>query len=178
MPSSRETVVNRALSGDELKKIILADSQRLVDNEGMLSPHCAFGRVGYTLTLRLHMDNAFASVSEITVASRPASIQQIEANPALAALDSVPLKGASELAEVGALELTRQITSPNAERLREGMPVPVQVKQQDGTIATEQISYPADAFPELGPGDVHIEDKTHEAAAAWGINEQVIAVPE
>ena len=169
MPTGRETVVNRALSGDELKKLILADCQRLVDNEGMLSPIVAFGRVGYTITLRLHMDNPYVPNTEITMESKPATIAQVEASPELVALDRIPLIAPSDKAEIGALELTRNIDSPNAERLREGMSIPVQTKQQDGTTQMEQITYPKDSFPELGPGDVKITDVTEKTREAWPV---------
>jgi hypothetical protein len=171
MPTGRETVVNKALSGDELKRIILADCQRLVDAEGMLSPHIAFGRVGYTISLKLHVDNPFIPDTTVEIASRTPSIQQLEKSPELAAIESAPLSSPSAESEPGAMDLTRTIDSPNAERLREGMPVPVQVKQQDGTTITESISYPPDSFPELGPGEVMIKDSTEMARQKWGLVE-------
>lgn len=171
MPTGRETVVNRALSGDELKKIILADAQRLVDNEGMLSPHIAFGRVSYTLTLKLHLDNPVVPDSTIEIMSKRASMQQVENNPNLATLEPPPLVDPSPHAEPGAMELTRNITSPNAERLREAMPIPVLVKGQDGTTTTESISYPEGSFPELGPGEVMIRDATEMARQQWSLVE-------
>jgi hypothetical protein len=172
MPTGRETVVNRALSGDELKKIILADAQRLVDNEGLLSPHIAFGRIGYTLTLRLHVDNPVVPgmpYPNISMASRPMAQDLIAATPELAAVESAPLLNPSPESEVGSMELTREIISPNAERLREGMPVPVLVKGQDGTTTTEQIAYPSD--PELGPGEIMLKDATEMARQQWGLVE-------
>lgn len=167
MPTGRETVVNRALSGDELKKLILADAQRLVDNEGLLSPHIAYGRIGYTLTLKLHIDNPYIPDSVIETASKPIAGNIVEKQPELAAIESAPLASPSPDAEVGSMELERKIDSPNAERLRESMPVPVLVKQQDGTTSTENISYPEGSFPELGPGEVMIRDATEMAKQQW-----------
>jgi hypothetical protein len=161
MPSSRETVVNKALSGDELKLIILADAQRLVDNEGLLSPHIAFGRVSYVLRLTLHVDNPFIPDSTIEIATKR--------NSAIPVIEPPPLTDPSDAAEVGAMELTRTIDSPNAERLREGLPVPVLTKQQDGTTITEQIKYPPSE--ELGPGEVMLKDATAMARQAWGLVE-------
>jgi hypothetical protein len=180
MPSGHETVVNRALSGDELKKLILADAQRLVDNEGLLSPHIAYGRIGYTLTLKLHIDNPYIPDSTITAESKPIAGNVIEQRPELAAIESAPLANPSPAAEVGAMELERKIDSPNAERLRESMPIPVIVKQQDGTVSTEQITYPEGSFPELGPGEVMIRDATEMAKQQWASVEpsQTIASPE
>jgi hypothetical protein len=167
--TGKETVVNRALSGDELKKIILADCQRLVDNEGMLSPLVAFGRVGYTITLRLHMDNPYVPNTEITMESAPIAGNLLAGHEELAAIDRAPLAGATDKAEVGAMELERRIDSPNAERLREGMPIPVQTRQQDGTTQMESIAYPKDTFPEVGAGDVKIADVTESAKVAWAV---------
>jgi hypothetical protein len=163
MPSSKEAVVNRALSGDELKKLILADATRLLDNEGLLSPHIAFGRVGYTLTLRLHVDNPFIPDTTITSNTR--------LNKAIPVIEPAPLTAPSSESEVGAMELTRTITSPNAERLRESMPVPVLVRGQDGTTTTESIIYPKDSFPELGPGEMMIQDATEMTRQAWQLVE-------
>jgi hypothetical protein len=171
MPTGRETVINRALSGDELKKIILSDCQRLVDNEGMLSPHIAFGRVSYTLTLRIHVDNPSVPASSIEIASRPIAHNIVDKQPELAAIESAPLVNPSPEAEPGAMELTRTIDSPNAERLREGMPIPVVVKGQDGTTTTESIAYPPGSFPELGPGEVMLKDATDMARQQWGLVE-------
>ena len=180
MPSSRETVVNRPLSGDELKKIILADAARLLDNEGNLSPHIAYGRVGYTLTLALHVDNPFVPDPSITFESRGIAGNIIEKQPELAAIERAPLDSPSPDASVGALTLDRHIDSPNQERLREGMPIPVHVKQQDGTLALEQVTYPPDAFPDLPAGEVMIRDATEMQKAKWNIVEpsQTIASPE
>jgi len=167
MPSGRETVVNRALSGGELKKLILADAQRLVDNEGLLSEHIAFGRVSYILSLKLHVDNPFMPDSTIELPSRKAPSDKIAVEPVLEALESAPLTAPSPAAEVAAMELERAITSPNAERLRNSMPVPVQVRQQDSTTTSESIVYPPGSFPEIGPGEVMIRDASAALKAAW-----------
>jgi len=161
--SSRETVVNRALSGDEYKKIILADFARLLDNEQMLSPHIAFGRVSHTLRCVIHVDNPHIPDSTITLDSKRANDVPI--------VDAFPLVNASEVAELGAMELTRQISSPNAERLREGMPIPCHVKQQDGTTSLEQITYPPGSFPDLPPGEVILRDVTEQARQQFKIVE-------
>jgi hypothetical protein len=163
MPSGKETIVNRALSGGELKRIIMSDAQRLVDNEGLLSEHIAFGRVGYTLTLRIHVDNP--SVPDSTIASNT------QFNKAIPVIEPAPLLDPSPSAEVGAMELERKIDSPNAERLREGLPIPVLVRQQDSTTTIENIIYPPDSFPELGPGEVMIRDTTEMVKQAWSLVE-------
>ena len=141
MPSSRESVVNLALSGDELKDIIRADIDRLLAADGMLSSNAAFGKVGYTLALKLYTDNPFFAPQVTTVVSQPASIQQLEDNPKLASVERPPLP-ASEKMTFGESVLHREIDSPNRERVRLGIPVPVQVQQQDGGRTIERVQYP------------------------------------
>jgi hypothetical protein len=166
-PTGRETVVNKALSGGELKKIILADCQRLVDAEGLLSEHIAFGRVAYSITLRLQIDNPYAAKDGVTIVSVP----KRDSSGQLGVVESLPLASPSPATELGAMTLDRKIDSPNAERLREGLPVPVVVKGQDGTTQTESIKYPPDAFPELGPGEVIIADVSAQERARFGLVE-------
>jgi hypothetical protein len=166
--SSRETVVNRALSGSEYKEILRADFSRLLDNEQLLSPHIAFGRVSHRLTLTIHVDNPFVPDSTIHQDSKATR----DANGEFSSpVESFPLTSPSEANELGATELTRSITSPNAERLREGMPVPVHVKQQDGTTILDHIQYPKDAFPDLPAGEVMLNDITEAARQQYKIVE-------
>lgn len=161
--SSRETVVNRALSGSEYKEILLADFKRLLDNEQMLSPHIAFGRVSHTLRCVIHVDNPFVPDSTIELTSRTANDTPI--------VETFPLASPSPAAELGAMELDRTVASPNAERLRNGMPVPVHVKQQDGTTILDHIKYPEGAFPDLPAGEVMLRDATEAARAQYKIVE-------
>src|SRR5207237_3949318 len=99
--------------------------------------------------------------------SRPIGTNIVEGHPALAAIESPPLSNPSPEAQVGSLSVRRSITSPNEERLRNDMPVPVIVQQQDGTKAAEFIRYPKDTVE--GDGDVTIVDSTGEARKSWGL---------
>jgi hypothetical protein len=177
-PTASESVPNRALNGTELKALILDDFQRLLDNDGMLSEHLAFGRVGYDIILRLHLDNASQDVTESHVKSRPRAKQQVEKNPALSAVQTAPLPTPSPGAVVAGTQISRSVDSPNSERLRLGLPIPVDVRQSDRTIITEQVQYPRDES--LGDGNVQERDVTGDARAAWNLlNEtQEVTVPE
>lgn len=171
-PSSRETVVNRALSGTELKKIVLSDMQRLVDNEGLLSDHIAFGRVSYRISLTTFVDDPTTPKSTIDIESRPiAHNLRRRRDDALEVIEKFPLAEPSTTAEIGQLDLTRVIDSPNAERLREGMPIPVLTRGHDGTTQMENITYPPGSFPETGAGEMMIEDATKMARQRWGLVE-------
>lgn len=166
MPTSRETAVNRALSGTELKTLLVADFTRMLDEEGMLSQHIAYGRVAYDLRLRLHVDNAMRAESEITQASRPIAHNIIAPDhPELAAIETAPLSAPSKDSAVVGLQLERNVTSPNAERVRLGIPIQVETKGQDGTTQVEMVKYPPD--PTLGDGDVHVDDISRQAAEDW-----------
>jgi hypothetical protein len=159
MPTAREATVNKPLSGEELKKVIIADFARLVENEGLLSPHIAYSRIGYTITLQLHVDNPYAGDSRIELTSQKDNRFPVMEPP--------PLVDPSPEASVGGVELHRDITSPNAERLRADMAIPTLVKGQDGTIQTESIKYSPDAFPELGPGEIKVTDVTEKTKSRW-----------
>lgn len=167
--TSRETAVNRPLSGSELKERIRADCDRLIEAEGLLSSSVAYGRVSYELVLRLHVRNQPASVTKLMSQIVGRNVVAMPGNEHLAAIEPPPLRDASGKPDPDAVAsshtLHRDVTSPNAERVRLGMPVPVETRQQDGTKTTEHIKYPPD--PSLGEGQVRVDDTTEEARREW-----------
>ena len=144
MPTSAETVVNKALSGTETKELLKRDFDRLLANFGELNDYVAYGRLGYRITLTLQTGNAF----------RPEVTSEVESQE--------PLPIEADDAATSAYELERQIDSPNEERVRAGMPVPVKVRGLDGTTQTEMAKYPPQ--PELGEGKVSVADVTPREA--------------
>jgi hypothetical protein len=168
-----EQILNLPLNGDELKKIILADCQRLLDNECMLQPNVAFPRVAYSISLKLHMDNPFYPESSVSLSSKPATPTEIASQPSRLSIEAPPLLNAERGGEVGATTLTRKVDSGNAERLRNDMPIPCLVPQNDGTRAQESITYPPGSYPELGEGDVSIVDTTAQAKVDWNLLSEV-----
>src|SRR5882724_1231506 len=149
-----EKVVNNALSGLELRELLKVDFEKLLANEGLLSPHVAYGRLGYTITLKLHLSNpSLRDYPSITVKGG----------------EPVPLVNPSKDAEVAAQTLHREIDSPNKERVRVGIPIPVVTRGLDGTTQTRQIKYPPQ--PELGEGDVTLEmnQATMDAKKEWNL---------
>jgi hypothetical protein len=164
--TGREKVPNTALSGDELKVVLRADFNRMIENDGMLSAHAAFGRVSYELRLVLHLDNMLLPESRTSIASRKQAQNDLSRLPGLAALDTHPLPAPSDDSLVAATELHREIDSPNAERLREGIAVPVIVRQQDSTTTTEMVKYPKSDEHE---GTVVITDVSQQAAQELGV---------
>jgi len=151
-PVQNEKIVNRALSGDELKSYLAEVFSKLLANEGILSPHIAFGRVGGSIKLTLHLDNAYF----------PESSSTIEFG------DKVPLEGATAEAEIAEQTASFTMDNPNAERVRLGLPVPVETKQLDGTRQVEHIKYPEEMVEDLPPQQVIISDTTVEVKKRWG----------
>jgi len=169
MPSAREIVLNLALSGDELKEVIRADIDKLLRAEGMLVSNAAFGRVAYTLALKLYLDNPFFPESTTRLDSQPASLSQQEDSPNLVALERPPLPASDKLG-VGGTVLHREIDSPNMERVRLGIKVPVQVQQQDGTKTIERVKYPPQEMP-TDATDAMVVDETEAKRRGWNIIE-------
>jgi hypothetical protein len=157
MPTASEVVPNKALSAKEVKELLHSDFIRLMENLSLLSSPVAFGKVSWKISLTLSTEND--QTHQIDLISQPVArniltgdLGGIPAAPQLAAVKQHPLAGA--FAESVSRELERNVTSPNAERLREGMPVPVDVKDRDGTKRQEQVQYAPDR--EM-PEDVRIK---------------------
>ena len=151
-PVQNEKIVNRALSGSELKSYLLSICQRLLDAEGLLSEHIAFGKVSGTVKLTLKLDNAYfpESVTAINFDKEDPSAPVTNEN------------------EFGQQTATFSMDNPNAERVRLGLPVPVETKQLDGTKQIEHIMYPSDmeGIPEQ---QVEVKDTTDEGKRELGL---------
>lgn len=186
MPAGREQIANTPLAGNEVRELILADTRRLVESHGLLSNHVAYGRIGYEVIVRLHLGAAqFDSSSVADVAKNDTSMKSapiarniVDGHEELRALETPPLAGASDDDTVVLGErVTRSIDSPNSERLRAGLPIPTMVRNQDGSYRTEYVQRAAQ--PDLGSGNVRMDDVTDEARSAWGLPpermEQVLA---
>jgi hypothetical protein len=159
MPTANETLPNRALTGEELKELLRQDFERLLDGEGLLQPYIAYGRVGYEIILRMHLDNQMNGTSESAIKSRQPA-RNADSQPPI---DTPPLVGASKDALVAGTILERQIDSPNEERIRAGMPIPVEVTQPDRTVTHEQVRYPKGYMQEeLGEGKVKVAEEPEE----------------
>ena len=153
MPTQSEKVVNRPLSGDELKSYVRDVFNKLLDNEGMMSPHIAFGRVRGTIKLTLHLDNAYFPESTTSIEFKKEDPDRI---------------GQSGENEFGQQTATWTMDNPNAERVRLGLKVPVETKQLDGTRQIEHILYPSD-MEGLPDQQVEVKDTTAEGKKELGL---------
>jgi len=142
-PVQNEKVVNRPLTGSELKSYLLSICQRLLDAEGMLSEHVAFGKVSGNIKLTLKLDNAYFPESVTSIDFQKEDL-------------TAPLSNDNEFAQQTA---TWTMDNPNAERVRLGLKVPVETKQLDGTRQIEHILYPSD-MEDLPAQQVEIKDTT------------------
>jgi hypothetical protein len=148
-----EKVVNRPLTGTELKSYLLGICERLLDAEGLLSEHIAFGKISGTIKLTLKLENAYFPESVTTIDF--AKEQPIE-NPS----------GQNDFAQQTA---SFTMDNPNAERVRLGLPVPVETKQLDGTKQIEHILYPKDDVEDLPAQQVEVKDTTAEGKKELGL---------
>lgn len=178
-PTASEKVPNRALSATELRQLLSTDFERLLDNLSLLQSCSSFARVGWDLRIAIHIDNAMQGEHGIQDRSRavagniingstgatPASRR--EPRPELAAVTTIPVPDASDSAQLEAKSLHRDVDSPNVERLRNGLPVPIERRQADSTTVLEHVTYPPDDT--LGDGAVVVSDVGHVAAGELGI---------
>lgn len=151
--SSFEKVINKALSGLEIKEILLRDFKKLLDNEGFLTNYVAYGRISWQILLKLNVDNHMMPESKSSTESRFLTDSGV---------DNFPLSNPENDESRIAIGLERNITSPNVERIRNGMPVPAEIKQHDGTTGMENILYPESAVEDI-PEDMKIKDQD------WGM---------
>jgi hypothetical protein len=169
--TSRETVVNKALTGSEVKELLRRDFERQLASEGLLSEYISYGRVSWDIRLRLHMTNWMNPESESVLPSRPIATNLVDTDPALAAVEAPPLSlSPGEESIVSASELTHSIDSPNLERVNSGMPIPVMVKQHDGTVSEQKVTYPEPPDGTPAP-DITIQDQSAEARQDWKLGD-------
>ena len=155
-PTQSEKVVNRPLSGSEVKSYLKSICDRLLDAEGMLSPNIAYGRLSGSIKLTLKFENSFFPESITTI-----EVSQEREIPPGVKIES-PLEAGQQVAEF-------TMDNPNAERVRLGLPVPVETKQLDGTKQIEHVLYPADQVEDLPEQHVIITDTTEQGKKELGI---------
>lgn len=178
-PTTSERVPNRALSATELRQLLSTDFERLLDNLSLLQSCSSFARVGWDLRIAIHIDNAMQGEHGIQDRSKPVAGNIIngstgatpasrrEPRPQLAAVTTIPVPDASDSAQLEAKSLHRDVDSPNVERLRNGLPVPIERRQADSTTVLECVTYPPDDT--LGDGAVVVSDVGQVAAGELGI---------
>ncbi len=128
MPTSQEVVRQKMLNGKELKEVLLNRLQESLAMDPMFQEHLAYGRLDWTVQITLKMDNM--NYKEHKVQS----------------------KGREGDGEIGAGAETQEFkiedgfTSPNAARVQNGLPVPIDVRQ-GGRTEEKGIQYDKNSAP-------------------------------
>jgi hypothetical protein len=178
MPTSRELVLNKSLSGPELATIIESDLHRMLATNGFLSAYVAYGRVSYDIAITFHFDSPVLADQTEHLRSAPASAQQVEAVPGMAAIEStLPLLDPSPSALLSSDALHRDILSPNLARVEHGIPILVSSRDQDGHTQEREVLYPPDVTgAELAPPE--IVDRSAEARKELGLPSEPLTVAD
>lgn len=163
MPASNELIGNRPLSGSELKQILIRDFTRMLDRDGMFQGHMGYRRAAFKIKLQMHLDNALYPEHTNEFTSRdPAR----NAKPPDTYIAAPPIKDAENDVVVG-VEHEREINSPNATRLQEGMPVQVPSRDPStGRIVEKPVVYDGAGVKE---DNMSHKDISKETAAEWGL---------
>ncbi len=160
MGLSTEFIINRPLSGQELRKVIMADVDDMLGRDGLFTGHIAFGRVAYDVEIHVHMVNPSYPEHnlKLTAPSTVTSGGVLEGAPPLArAVDS----GEGIVARTR----KRTIESPNLTRIANGLPISASTTHE-GQPVTRELHYEKGDFPAPSPPeDGNIVNKV---ADEWG----------
>jgi len=161
-----ESIPQRALSGAEIKAIMVEKFQFMLSQNTRLSDYMAYGRLAYDITVRIHVDNAHPIVD--VTESAPIGRNIVDSAPELGAIESgPPLVNPSPKAETSGTRLSNDKTHPNLERLAHHLPIPVETRRGDGSVVSEEINYPVD-YPIEKQKNVRLEDVSETTARELG----------
>lgn len=170
-PISSETVANTPLAGHELAKLILADCVAMIESDCMLTSSVAYRRCSYELRLTLHMDNPAFALSESRFSSKKRSVQEIQADDSLAAVELHPLaQPTSEESFLSSTERHREMDSPNAVRIQQGLPIAVITRDSSGHHIEKSVQYPSD-YADGALSEPVDKDVTEEESAKLGLTD-------
>jgi hypothetical protein len=139
MALSTERVVNRPLSGKELRKVILDHVEEMLAKDGMLAEYIGYGRVAFTVRVELHLDNP--STPKHVVRMRASAEAPLEGAP--------PLENPSGEAVATGSERVVTVDSPNLTRMYHDMPIHVYRNDGKGGVAEHPVAYAKEGLPEL-----------------------------
>lgn len=166
MPASNEITANRPLSGTELREIMLRDLAAMLDRDGMFTPHIAYRRAAFSITVKLHVDNPMYPEHTVKVESKTPP-RNIGKDDPKGALLPPPLKNPSEEAVIAGAVHEREIDSPNTVRAELALPVTIVRKDGNtGQMKEEQVVYDA-THMELPPPKTAIKDISEQVEQEW-----------
>lgn len=144
----QEVQPQKALTGEELKKIVLNNVSSMLDMDGMLAGHVAYGRVAFDVTIKFHTNRPVEPTWDNKTVSRKPTVQELEKFPELGALETFPLKNPPEDAVTMGRKRKREITSPNTARIENALPIDVITRDQGGQIIEKKILYETSDLPD------------------------------
>jgi hypothetical protein len=163
MPTSKETIENRALDGIELRRIVEDHIKAMLDGDGMFNEYVAYGRVGIETSIILHLDN--------TSYPEHAILRRTRNNKAAPHIGEPPLPNPSPDSEVFAVKRTVDIDNPNSERIKHGLPLKGRrVNPNTGREEEVEIPYAPDqagAETDLSDSNMVQEDISKAVKAQW-----------
>jgi len=147
---SQEVIANKALSGTELRELVSKDLATMLEMDGMLAGHIAYGTVSYEITVKFHTSRPVEPTWQNRITSRGATLQETELNPGLGleALAAFPLKDADDDAVAFGMQRTREISSPNLTRIQEGLPILITTRESDGQFQEKSVLYETADLPD------------------------------
>lgn len=138
--TANEVVRQKMLNGKELKEVLLNKLQESLAIDPMFQEHMAYGRLQWTVQITLQMDNP--NYKEHKVGAKGAE------GPEETGRDgAIVMEGTVEL------KVEDGFTSPNAARVQNGLPVPIEVRQGGRTEAKE-VRYDKESAPQQKPAPV------------------------
>ena len=162
---------NRALTGAELRQVILNDVTDILNGDGMMGSHIAYRRVSYLVTIKVMTDNPMLPDGSWTIKtkSKKSTPQQIEESASMEAVEVHPLAGerTEHHLDLGA-ERKRVVESPNVTRINNGLPVTITARGSDGETKELQATYEPNMFIEGALNDENVTQRalTDEEIAA------------
>ncbi len=162
MPTSRERVPNKPLTGAEVAKVIIERITRRFADDGTFNEMYAYREVAFDIKVRVHLGEPVGAHDVVTEGVvRDGEVER----------GAPPLP--TENGEVVAFDLHHEVESPNLERVALGLPI---------TIAAHAPSAPGDIFPRIEQHEVKYDpdsypkpeppvetDKTAETAEQWKV---------
>lgn len=160
MPTANETVDNRPIDGDELKKILMAEFEKMLGRDAMFSKRLSYPRAAFRMRVQLFLPNpAYPVHTTETASANPAVNEKDEKKKLL----TTPPKG-----QAGTLDREREMTieSPNLARLTHNLPITIQRRNpENGRIEDIPVEYNGEGAAEKYP-DLN-QAKQREVVEAW-----------
>lgn len=143
--TANEVVRQKMLNGKELKEVLLNKLQESLAIDPMFQEHMAYGRLQWTVQITLQMDNP--NYKEHKIEAKGTESPE-ETRPGEAGRNgAIVTEGTVEL------KVEDGFTSPNAARVQNGLPVPIEVRQGGKTEAKE-VRYDKGSAPPQKPAPV------------------------